>query len=283
MSLLKKLTEKNIKYDELSDKVILAALHKYDNIPQLLRTPIGPDAYIHSSSLENFCARRAAILDKNNSVPREYVQGSMKIVWKIGRAVETHIRDALISSLGKQNFYGKWSCKCGHTNHIGVWADKTCPVCSTKPNEYTELTIYNEEYKVANNPDLVSVSKNKHHMITEIKSMNGPDFDKLEEPLTSHVRQANRYVRFKRMNGDITSGKVSIIYARKDFLYSGVYKVFTVDVDTKAFEAVFNEELDQAKKLREYFKTQELPEREFCTSVMSPMAKKCPACNDCFK
>ena len=283
MSLLNKLTEKNIKYDELSEKVILAALHKHDNIPQLLRTPIGPNAYIHSSSLENFCARRAAILDKTNSVPREYVQGSMKIVWKIGRAVETHIREALISSLGKKNFYGEWSCKCGSLKHRGQWADKTCSVCNTQANDYNELTIYNEEYKIANNPDLVSVSKNKQHMVTEIKSMNGPDFDKLEEPLTSHVRQANRYVRFKRMNGDITSGKVSIIYARKDFLYNGVYKVFTVDVDTKAFETVFNEELDQAKKLREYFKTEELPEREFCASAMSPMAKKCPACNDCFK
>jgi hypothetical protein len=283
MSLLDKLTKKAIVYDELSENVILDALRKHDNIPQLTRTPIGADAYIHSSSLDNFCARRAAIFDKNNSTPREYVQGAMKIVWKMGRAVEEHIREALISSLGKKNFHGQWECKCGKTKHIGLWADKDCQVCGTKTNNYKELTIYNEEYKIANNPDLVAVSKNNQKIIIEIKSMNKEDFDELEAPLSSHVRQANRYVRFSRMNGSVTSGKVTIVYARKDYKYSGVYKPFVVDVDTVALETAFLEELDQAKKLREYFKTSELPEREFCVSAMSPMAKKCLACNDCFK
>jgi hypothetical protein len=282
MSLIDKLKKKVISYDEVSPDLFLDAISKYDNIPQLLRTPIGPNSYIHSSSLENFCARRAAILDKENRVPREYVQGSMKVVWAIGRAVEKHVRDALINSLGKSNFHGKWHCKCGKTTHVGTYADITCKVCNTKASNYDELTIYSEEHKIAANPDLIFLTPSKQQTVIEIKSMNKEEYDKLEEPKSMHVRQASRYVSLKRMDGQTVSPNVIIIYVRKDFLFKNIYKIYSVNVDDPNLILAFKEELDQATKLRKYHETKELPERELCSSMFSTMAKKCPSCNACF-
>lgn len=283
MGILDRLTKKTVTYKDLEDSDLYNALGKFDSKPQLVRTPIGPNAYIHSSSLEDFCARRAAILDKSNSVPREYVQGSMKVVWAIGRAVERHVRDALIDSMGKSSFYGVWSCRCGKTKHKGLGANIKCDSCGTTTNYYEELTIYDDEYNIASNPDLRYVNEDKQHTIIEIKSMNGDDFDKLDTPKDAHVRQAARYVKFARRSGSVVSGKVKVVYVRKDFIYNGIYKIFTVDTDTKRYEKLVEDELIQAVELKKYFSSGELPERVFCSSAMSPMAKKCAVCSECFR
>lgn len=87
------------------DDLLITAMSKFDNKPQVVRTPINKESYIHSSSLPEFCARRSAILIDENRQPKEYVTGGMKIVWTIGRAVETYVRNALIDSIGKKRCY----------------------------------------------------------------------------------------------------------------------------------------------------------------------------------
>lgn len=277
MSLLARLADKNTPKNPIRGGFFIEAIKKYDSIPQLLRTPIGAESYIHSSSLENFCARRAAILDRENRTPREYVKGADKVVWAMGRAAENHIRVALIQSLGAKNFFGKWSSECGKYSFTGTWVKS-----DIKYTKYDEVTFYDDELKVSGNPDMIYVDQDGYMTPIEIKSKNKRDFDALEEPEESHARQVSRYVRLLKINGHRVRNEAKIIYVCKDYSFKDVYKEFTIDASCDKYTSTHAEELDQAAKYRQYHKTGELPEREFCSSAMSKLAKGCPACNACF-
>ncbi len=87
------------------DDLLIQALSRFDNKPQVVRTPLNKESYIHSSSLPEFCARRSAILVEENRQPKEYVTGGMKIVWAMGRAVETYVRNAIIAVVGRKKCF----------------------------------------------------------------------------------------------------------------------------------------------------------------------------------
>lgn len=275
--LLAKLKNSVVEQKPLPDNFFTSALNKYDNIPQLVRTPIGPESYIHASQLEDFCARRAALLDRDNSQPREYVTGGMKIVWAIGRSVETHIRKALLDTLGKENFYGKWSSIDGKESYVGAWRKS-----DQRIDTYEEVTLYDDKLKVSGNPDLIYINENKEKVPLEVKSMNVKDFKELEAPLEQHARQLYKYSWLLKLNGHNPARYGTIIYACKDYLFSGVYKEFTIDFEDPRYRLIVDESLEQAKKYRVYHVTGDLPEREYCKSLFSKMAKTCPACNACF-
>ena len=47
-----------VEESEVAKDLLISNIKIYDNKPQLLRGPYGPESYIHASSLESFCARR---------------------------------------------------------------------------------------------------------------------------------------------------------------------------------------------------------------------------------
>lgn len=276
--------------EQIPDDLLSKALHKYDNIPQVIRTPQTKESYIHSSSLPDFCARRAAILIEESRQPKEYVNGGNKIVWAMGRAVESHIRTALIESLGKHRFFGLWKCKCGTTSHEGRYSSsRTCPICKTSLYEYNELTLLDEELRISGNPDLIFITDEKALMPIEIKSIKkgaesegDKSFMGLKDPSTNYAKQLCRYSYLLKRQGHKVSSVGKIIYACKEYMFKTPYKEFSIEVNKPEYLASFNEEVEQLLEFNKYRDTDKLPERVFCKSMFSKLAKDCPACNTCF-
>jgi hypothetical protein len=287
--LLKKLSNR-IKDEEytlsqLPEFFIKNLLDKQDNIPEASRAGTY-SGYVHVSSLSgNFCAREYAIAQHEKLQLFETIQGGSKVTFKIGRAVETHVRDNIISGHGKKNIFCKWTCNCGKTAQIGLWREAVCPKCQSPLDNFDEPTITDEANGVSGRPDLI-VYYGKTLHITEIKSIKKDTtttvgWDELEVPLESHIKQNIFYPPLLQSLGYPVSPIVTFIYCSKDWKFGSPYKEFRIDTSLKQYKDKREELLAEAKQVKDFVAGGESPPR-ICLSEQSPLAKKCPVAFRCF-
>lgn len=277
----------------LPDKYIKNILDSQDAIPEKSRAATY-SGYVHVSSLSgDFCARHYAIAQHEKLQLYETITGGHKVTFKIGRAVEEHIRDNIIRGHGKQNIYAKWTCECQEdkvvpdegTYRYGLWKKAFCK-CGKPLDILREPDTTDEEHGVSGRPDLV-LYKDKTLHITEIKSIKkdstsyGPGWDELDAPLLSHIKQNIFYPTLLRAKGLPVSPIVTFVYCTKDFKYGSPYKIFTIDTSEEKYEKMRNELLDEAKQVKDFLAGGPSPGR-ICASEASPLAKKCPVSFRCF-
>ena len=246
--------------------------------------------YTHVSTLlRGMCARKVRFQDEAETPEYEWAGGAQRIIWKMGRAAEKHIRESYIKGIKGKGVIGKWSCKCGRTTYEGEHRKQpACGTCRTAPLEYDELTLLDHEAGVCGNPDmLVMMGKDGKLYVVEIKSLkaDGDDgFDALVAAKPDHVYQAASYRRLLIANGyENVSEKVLIIYVNKKYAFRGSpYKSFMVDVDIDGVEAVLDGAWEAARLVRRSRIDGTIPERTECSSPQSQQAKKCPFVVDCF-
>lgn len=274
---IKKVTDEFIIPEDFIIKKLAAA----DRVPVKDRTATY-DGYVHVSSIVDLCARKYAIVSKEEMQPTKSVSGGMKVVWAMGRAIEKHVRDSLMSTHHKNNFVGIWSCLCGEQTFSGVGHIRNCTCPLKKPmDNYNEYTLFDHELKVVGNPDLITQYKNVG-LITEVKSMNKKQFDALEEPIITHILQAMWYPYLAHKIGLPVYPIISIVYVTKDFIFGSPYKEFHIDTREERYVKAFESMLEELTELRKFEETGVLPKRTMCQSDRSAMAKECPACFDCF-
>jgi hypothetical protein len=282
-SLVKK--EREWEVNTLPPNFIKNILDEQDSIPE--RGRVGNyNGYVHVSSLSgNFCAREYAIAHHEGLAMYETHTGGHKITFKIGRAVEEHIRTNIINKVGRKNIFAKWGCECGETSRIGLFKEALCK-CGKPLDNFDEPAITDEVNGVVGRPDLV-LYHNKTLHITEIKSMKkettsfGVGWNELSEPLDSHIKQNIFYPPLLRSLDLPVSPVVTFIYCTKDFKWGSPYKEFRIDTSESKYEKLREELLVEAKSVREFVKTQKSPER-ICLSEASPLAKKCKVAFRCF-
>lgn len=264
----------------LPDNFIKNILDKEDRVPERSRAG-SYNQHVHVSSLAyNFCPRHYAIAIKENLALYESVTGGHKVMWKIGRAVEEHVRDTFIESYGARNVWAKWHCRDHKdTFREGFYKPETCH-CGKLLDTYAEADIQDDENGVVGHADLIFRYKNTL-FAKEIKSMNKAQWDELTEPLDTHIMQAGMYPKLLGKRLKNISPIVTFIYVTKDFKFGSPYKEFHVDMSEAKYVKMHDDMLAEAKQVKDFVQKGKSPER-ICASLASPLAKKCPVNFRCF-
>lgn len=277
----------------LAPGFVKGILDAQDAIPEQSRAATY-SGHVHVSSLSgDFCARHYAIAQHEDLQLYETLTGGHKVTFKIGRAVEEHIRDNLIKGVGRENIYAQWTCECQKgklvpeegTFRYGLWKPALCK-CGKPLDTLEEPAIKDNEHGVSGRPDLV-IYKDKTLHITEIKSIKkdstayGPGWDEIAEPLESHIKQNIFYPPLLRSLNLPVSPVVTFVYCTKDFKFGSPYKTFQIDTSEPKYEKIRQELLLEAKQVKDFIDGGPSPPR-ICQSEASKLAKKCPVSFRCF-
>lgn len=213
--------------DSYSDNYFMSKVMSMDSQPETSR--VG-SSYVHVSSLIGMCVRKYLLAYVSQAERTETVKSSMRLVWALGRAAETHVRSQFIKAVNYEGVVGMWKCKCGHLKVEGLYDDTMkCPRCTKKAKEYTEAVLFDHEARIVGSPDLIYIRPdNKKLMVVECKSMNKKDFEVLTEPKVDHILQAMAYNKLLSLNGGQVDEYVTILYVCKDYQFSSPYKEFRV-------------------------------------------------------
>lgn len=270
----------------LADDHLTRMVCAADEVPERTRSGGNAEGLIHISSLVGaVCERDHVLSQRHRMMNASVVTGGHKVMWKIGRAVEKHVRTSIISARGRRNVYGVWQCRCGHTEHLGEHPqDMRCERCWSGLGHYREPQLVDAVRKVTGSPDLTLIEKGLF-LVSEIKSMNKEDFDALEAPLADHVIQACGYHRLYEMLGFPMLPQVRLFYVRKQFLWGGrnrIYKEFTIDPATYARQVDLC--FEAAERIRDHVEAGTTPDRiRPCRSARSTRAKECNSCATCWQ
>lgn len=277
--------------DFITSDYLRTILDKEDNKTEKLR---GHDnGYMHVSSMlhSSFCERMMCLAsDTDMPVYHDSVKGGDRVMWKLGRAAEQHVRDQYITAVDKKGILGQWHCKCGHQKNTGRYNDKikACGFCKTKNRFYRELVLFDHDAGIVGSPDFPIIIGGKLYVV-EIKSIRKEDFNDLKSPKVEHILQAGAYRRmFIKDGNEEVADDVIILYVTKDYVYGSPYKEFHVNLsDANSDAQNANNVLDliweKASNIRQYRQNKgNLPQRQICNSLDSPHAKKCPYAGECF-
>jgi len=273
--------------NRIPEELLTKLLTKSDNLPEAKRAT-NAGSNMHVSSLIGVCERSAVLMRRFNDGAPVYnqVSGFDRIVWKIGRAVEAHIRDNIIRAHGPSKVLGKWTCPCGAATFEGTFPmDRPiCPVCKKERDIYQEWDLIDDEYGVQGHPDLPLIWSDGSIIVVEIKSMNAKEWKELKSPKGDHRFQACMYRRILQRKGYRVNDKVIVIVATKDYQFTrkeSPYKEYQIDATTPQLQAELDGALVLAGRVRDAVANETLPHRT-CANPQLSTAKSCSQCVRCF-
>lgn len=268
----------------LDPRHITKLVAKSDAAPQTSRSGGNADRYMHVSSLIGCCEREHCISAQHGLPTATTVNGAMRMIWAIGRAVEKHIRQGVIEARDYHGVYGNWQCPCGAVDYMGEFVrGRICNRCTKEANRYFEPKLTNDFMRVVGSPDLTLVEQG-WYMPVEIKSMNKEQFDALEAPLADHCIQGASYRWMYEQMGFPVLDVVPVVYGRKDYKFGGsysIYKEYHVPYDNWHRQVENN--MNTARLIAAHNEDGTLPPRcAGCTSPTSPRAKQCSRSTLCW-
>ena len=228
-------------------------------------------------------------MERDGVARKQLPRSAHRLLWKIGRAVEKHIRDTIIDAVDFQGVLGGWQCACEATSYVGEHTEQACPKCQKRCDTYCEISLMDDAAKVAGHPDMLLVVE-RHVHVMEIKSINKKDFDALEGPLPDHVFQAGSYVKMLKETVDGLPHPVSdtaiFVYGCKDFSFKGQpYKEYHVAISKNPISKAIKQAWAEAHATHVFKSTQTkgLPPRwAACHCKDTATAKGCPCVVNCF-
>ena len=258
-------------------------------VPRLRRRP-RKDGYTHVSDLigKNKCVRKIALSDKFGT-PIRPTRLSLfdRIVYAVGDTIHDVMK--LVATEGAPHrVWGKWKCKCGHLFHDDpclqseIDPEDICPLCNTACTYYQEASVFNEEYNIVGNPDLLFwIEEVAAFHVIELKSIAEAQFKELARPLPEHVLQVVFYWWLMMESGRKVTDRVSIVYITKGYQFKGdPHKEFMIDPQAELYR--LEPYLEDAMRLK-LSRTQEVyPARKACSGEYTTAAKKCEVCQHCF-
>lgn len=280
--------------NKLTPDTLVKLIVSRDRIPDPARNH--PKGYIHVSGLiRGDCPRFLSLQKRLNHYPDNRVNGATRIMWKLGRAAEQHVRDQLIAALPSEQVWGNWRCHCGKRRREGHSYDKdTCIICGHRADIYEELDLENDTYFVTGHPDFIVFIDGKIYPI-EIKSLTnsksanakGEGFDSINGPFVNHVLQVSCYHRMlmplSRRLGLPLAEQALVLYVSKDF------NGFQVPYPYKEFHVNPYEYKPQIQTMFEEAKSAYLgakgmlPQRlTTCANASTKCASKCSLVHPCF-
>lgn len=266
----------------LPERFVTSIVDQMDRIPENIR--VATSGYTHVSALTSFCGRRSLLMQQQDRQSLRSVTGGERVMWRIGRAVESHIREQYLAARNNQNVLGRWTCLCGKALHVGLHnSSSRCNDCNSPLNVYGEFTLRDEEAKIVGNPDLLILHESSV-VVSEIKSMKKDQWELLTAPLPDHVFQAGMYHDLlKRQAARYRVHSTGVfIYCTKDYKHGSPYKEFHVDFTKPSLVAIREMIRNSVLDALHAQQTQDLVPRTVCASPNCAMAKACPVATVCF-
>jgi hypothetical protein len=254
--------------------------------------PARPGDHLHVSDLLHKCIRKKAIENRFGVVPaQQRLSMSDILTFAMGDAVHDTVKER--ARMGAPDkVWGIWSCKCEYLKHDDpcVFADidqeETCPHCNSLVNKYHEVSMFDEEYGIVGNPDLVLYFPRKDALhVTEVKSIAHKGWEELVRPDPKHVLQVVFYWHLMHRKGYKLTDRVSIFYVTKQWQFGDktVYKEFLVDPVTSVVRLAPYIEDAKAYKAALASDTVALPLRTFCAHIDAKPAKACNVSGICWE
>lgn len=249
--------------------------------------PARSNEYLHVSDMLSKCLRRIALMDMlDMPETAQRLSFTDSLTFAQGDAIHNVVRERAVQG-SPDMVWGRWSCLCGasKTKEPSVFSareeNKTCPDCKQELNVYTEVSMFDKEYMIVGNPDLVLYMPEEDALhVTELKSISHDAWKELTRPLPDHVLQALFYWFLMKRKGYRLTDRVSILYITKGWMFSGEpYKEFTFDAPSQ--EHRLNTFLEDALAVKSSRAGGKLPHR-ICAVENAPTAKKCDVCKSCF-
>jgi hypothetical protein len=245
-------------------------------------------SYLHVSDLVGKCIRRIALVEQLGlqGSPQALHLGD-EVTFAQGDAIHDTVR-ARVGYVAPANAWGRWRCLCAQTVTpepcllSEVEPGRTCPHCKSMVNIYKEVSILNEQYGMVGNPDLLTYHPDLNALhVNEIKSMADNKWKELLNPIPDHVIQSLFYWFLLKEAGYRITDRVSLLYVTKGWSFSGnVTKELTFHAPSMVHR--LKDYLTDALAIKATRKGGDLPVRTLCASPMSPDAKKCVVCTQCF-
>lgn len=251
------------------------------NFPQ--DQPFRAGKYLHVSDLtKNLCLRKVALAEKYHMpMPSENLWPNTRITYGQGHAIADSILKDLKHSSGNI-LHGHWDCACKKTTYTGTYTDamdKSCASCGTRPANYREVKVVDDEYRISGSIDVLLNIRDWMYVV-EVKSKKGELWAQLEAPDPEHVIQATFYYWLLKRNNVKVHDKLSIIYVSKTQTRDTPYKEFIVQ-PSKMLRRL-DDYLDEALEYATYKKTGKLPAKTHCANIDCTKARKCHVSTPCF-
>jgi hypothetical protein len=255
-----------------------------------LRRPPRRDGYLHVSDLigKNKCVRKIAIAGKYGTPVRpSRLSVFDRLVFAIGDAIHDMVKK-IATEGAPDRIWGKWKCQCGHLFHdepclqSEIDPDDICELCHTGSVYYREVSVFNEEYGIVGNPDLLLyLTEVDAFHVTELKSIAHEAWEELARPMPEHVLQVVFYWFLMAMAGYRLTDRISVVYITKGYRFKGdAHKEFMIDPRAELHRLV--PYLEDARAAKLSAEEERYPARKMCSNEFSSQAKKCEVCTTCF-
>lgn len=268
------------------DKLVYDVLRKTPRV----KRPQRKDGYVHVSDLigKGKCMRRLSVADKFGTPLRsDRLNIFDRITFAIGDAIHDTVKK--IASEGGPNLvWGLWRCSCGHLYHdepcvqSEIDPDDICPLCGTGSVFYKEVPVFNEEYRIVGNPDLLlylAIVEAFH--VVELKSIAHEQWVELVRPLPEHVLQVVFYWWLMIESGRRVTDRISVVYITKGYQFKGdAVKEFMIDPRAEIHRLL--PFLDDAMRAKMSITLDVYPLRKVCSGEFTTKAKQCEVCDMCF-
>lgn len=252
-----------------------------------LTRPARGTEYLHVSDIVSKCLRRIALMDMLE-IPAKGQSLSLtdSLTFAQGDAIHNVIRQRTAQG-NPRMVWGLWECKCGTTRTAkpGLLSEveegRTCPACKGPLDVYGEVPMFDDEYRIVGNPDLVLYLPDLGALhVTELKSIAHDRWVELARPSPDHVIQVLFYWHLMQRKGYRMTDTVSILYVTKGWMFSGEpYKEFTFNAADMVKR--LDPYIEDAMKVKASREGGALPPR-ICATESAPIAKKCDVCKSCF-
>jgi hypothetical protein len=258
------------------------------DVVRTITRPARSDDYLHVSALIHDCMRSYALREaRGGTVEAQALRLADQLTYRQGEAMAEIIVKA-VASTRPVSLWGHWRCRCHQTQtetpctKAEATALSACPYCGQVPEEYREVPMFNEEYKIVGNPDILLFLEDVNAFQgVELKSITPNDFPDLARPKPEHVIQSLFYWWLMHALGYRLTTTWSIVYLNKGHSFHGnPYKEFVVDMPSQL--ARLDMFLEEALALKQFRAGGILPPRVRCTTTDDNMAKKCNECQACF-
>lgn len=255
-----------------------------------LRRPPRNDGYLHVSDLigKGKCVRKMSLTSKLGTPTRPARLNVFdRVVFAIGDAIHDTIK--LIATEGAPHLvWGKWKCQCGHLFHdepclqSEIDPDDVCELCHTATVYYREVPIFNDEFKIVGNPDLLLfIEEIAAFHVVELKSIAHEQWEELVRPMPEHVLQVVFYWYLMILSGRKVTDRISVVYITKGYRFKGeAQKEFMIDPELEVARLL--PFLDDATRHKMSALHNVFPIRKMCSGALTSTARQCEVGEACF-
>jgi hypothetical protein len=245
---------------------------------------------VHASDVTktDFCPKKWALFDLfEKQAPTDTVATAMDVTYRMGLVTES----LLIEEWAGDAVVGNWRCRyCYETRSMTPKPGGHCPGGSRKHWwQHVQMVVEAPEYGIQGGIDALFNIGAPQLVVTELKTMNPDDFEKILLPLPEHRLRTNLYLWILEQSQHPHREKICISEARVLYISRGYgklnaewneilpFKEFVV----KRNDADLSEFLKRAAALK-VFRQSGLMPHGICATALDKFAKNCSVCQPCF-